>query len=62
VFVVVPAILVLVMQFFILKSVVAHLKEDKILLSSFVYVYIRPVLNLLQATKNYINDKKNKWN
>lgn len=62
VFVVVPAILVLVMQFFILKSVVAHLKEDKILLSSFVYVYIRPVLNLLQSTKNYINDKKNKWN
>lgn len=61
-FVVVPAMLVLMMQFFILKSVVAHLKEDKILLSSFVYVYIRPVLNLLQATKNYIHDKKNKWN
>ncbi len=57
-FVVVPAMLVLIFQFFILKSVVAHLNEDKIFLSSFVYVYIRPVLNLLQATKNYIHDKK----
>lgn len=61
-FVVVPAMLVLMMQFFILKSVVAHLKEDKILLSSFVYVCLRPILNLMQAVKNYIHDKKNKWN
>lgn len=61
-FVVVPAMLVLMTQFFILKSVVAHLKEDKILLSSFVYVCLRPILNLMQAVKNYIHDKKNKWN
>ncbi|KOH44273.1 glycosyltransferase [Sunxiuqinia dokdonensis] len=61
-FVVAPALLVVMMQFFILKSVVAHLKENKIFLSSFVYVYLRPALHLVQAVKNYIHDKKNKWN
>jgi len=61
-FVVIAALFVLMMQFFILKSVIAHLKEDKIFLSSFVYVYVRPGLNLMQAVKNYIHDKRNKWN
>jgi glycosyltransferase involved in cell wall biosynthesis len=61
-FVVVPAMLVFILQFFVLKSVAAHLEEGKIFLSSFVYVYVRPVLNLSQATKNYIHDKRNKWN
>ncbi|MGQ7867976.1 glycosyltransferase [Sunxiuqinia sp. sy24] len=58
----IPALFVLFLQLFIVKTMAARLKEDKIFLSSFVYVYIRPVLNLLHSFKIYIHDKRNKWN
>ncbi|WP_430971772.1 glycosyltransferase [Sunxiuqinia rutila] len=61
-FYVIPAFFVLFLQLFIVKSMSARLKEDKIFLSSFVYVYIRPILSLLHGIKIYIHNKRNKWN
>lgn len=57
-----PAIIVLALQFFIIKSMSARLNEKKIFLSSFVYVFVRPVLQIYFASKIYIIDKRNKWN
>ena len=57
-----PAIVVFAFQLFIVKTMSARLKEEKIFLSSFMYIYIRQVLNLYQVLKIYIHDKRNKWN
>ena len=61
-FISVPAIIVFTFQFFIVKTMSARLKEEKIFLSSFMYIYIRQVLTLYQVLKIYIHDKRNKWN
>lgn len=61
-FVVIPALLIMMVQFLGIKTATAHLNEEKIFLSSFVYIYIRPILNWYQAVKIYIYDKRNKWN
>lgn len=61
-FILLPALIVLTMQFFIIKSMSARLNETKIFLSSFVYVFVRPVLQIYFASKIYMIDKRNKWN
>ena len=61
-FILLPALIVLALQFFIIKSMVGRLNEKKIFLSSFAYVFVRPVLQMYIASKIYIIDKRNKWN
>lgn len=58
-FVVLPALLIFILHFFIVKTMAARLKEEKIFISSFMYVFVRPVVNLFHATKIYIHDKRN---
>jgi len=43
-FILLPALIVLGLQFFVIKSMAARLNEEKIFLSSFVYVFVRPLL------------------
>ena len=61
-FVVLPAVFIMMLQLFIIKSMSARLNEEKIFLSSFVYIFVRPVIQLYFASKIYIIDKRNKWN
>lgn len=61
-FITVPALFVFVLQFFIVKTMAGHLNEKKIFLSSFLYIFVRPVVHLYHAAKIYVTDKQNKWN
>ncbi|SFE40068.1 glycosyltransferase [Sunxiuqinia elliptica] len=61
-FITIPVVIVLFLQLFVVKTMTTRLNEAKIFLSSFVYMYIRPVLNWYHAGKIYILDKRNKWN
>lgn len=58
-FVVLIAVVVFVFQFIIVKKMATRLNEGKIFLSSFVYTYMRPVINLYHASKIFIHDKRN---
>ena len=57
--VVLTVIPVFMLQFIIVKTMAARLKEDKIFISSFVYGFVRPVVNFYYASKIYIYDKRN---
>ena len=51
-----------VFMFFIVKKIIVRLNEAKIFLSSFLYLLIKPLINIYHATGMYIQDRRNKWN
>ncbi len=51
-----------VFRFFIVKKIIVRLNEEKIFLSSFLYLLVKPLINIYHATVMYIQDRRNKWN
>ncbi len=49
-------------MFFIVKKIVVRLNEEKIFLSSFLYLLLKPLINIYLASVMYIQDRRNKWN
>jgi glycosyltransferase involved in cell wall biosynthesis len=58
-FVVLSTMPVFMLHFIIVKKMTVRLKEDKIFISSFVYSFVRPFINLYYASKIFIHDKRN---
>ena len=51
-----------IFNFFLVRKIVVRLNEEKIFLSSFLYLLLKPLVNVFQASAMYIQDRRNKWN
>ncbi len=54
--------IVLLVHLFLIKSLLKRLAERKIFLSSFTYVFVRPVLWFIYRASLYLQVQRNKWN
>ncbi|MGQ8336052.1 glycosyltransferase family 2 protein [Sunxiuqinia sp. A32] len=46
----------------IVKNVADRLNEEKIFISSFVYILIKPLINIYHFVRMYVQDQRSKWN
>ena len=51
-----------IFNFFLVRKIVVRLNEEKIFLSSFLYLLLKPLVNVFQASAMFIQDRRNKWN
>jgi len=58
---IIPLFLILAVHVFIVKTLLNHLNEKKIFLSSLMYLFVKPVVNFYHRSLIYIHAQRSKW-